>query len=92
MLRTGRYKLLVRGTLEDGMLFDLEKDPWELENRFRNPAYREVLEQLKEYLVNTMLFGASGKNHCDPSAPRTVEQSVMDGRAGRLKAFIRKRW
>ncbi len=92
MLRTDRYKLLVRGTLEDGMLFDLVKDPWELENRFHDPAYQEILARLKEYLVNTMLFGGTGKNHCDLNAPRTVEPAVTDARADRLKAFLRERW
>lgn len=92
MIRSDRYKLLVRGSLEDGMLFDLEKDPWEQENRFHDPAYGEILAWLKEQLIETMLFSGTGKNHCDLDAPRTVERSVTDARAQQLKAFIREQW
>lgn len=92
MLRTARWKLQVRGTLEDGMLFDLEQDPWEMENRFHDPACREILAQLKAQLADTLLFQGAGKNHCNLSAPRLVPQEETDERAEGLKAFIRARW
>lgn len=51
MLRTKRYKLLVQGSMENTMLFDLEKDPEELENVAEDPAYGEILAGLQRRLA-----------------------------------------
>jgi len=46
MLRTDRYKLVVYHGHEPGELFDLEEDPHEFKNRWDDPAYRDVRNEL----------------------------------------------
>jgi len=54
MVRTRDHKLVmrIRGGNE---LYDLKSDPWELENRFGDPALREIQAALMEELVNWSL-------------------------------------
>lgn len=47
---TKRYKLIYSG-IDDPWLFDLEKDPDELENFFTKPAYRETVRELSNQLL-----------------------------------------
>ncbi len=50
-IRTERYKLAYwYREIEDWELYDLEKDPQEIRNVYRDPAYAEVVEQLKDEL------------------------------------------
>ena len=92
MIRDKRYKLLVRGTLDDGMLFDLQCDPFELDNMFHDPAYADVLSKMKARLTEKMLFSGAGKNHCDLSAPRAKSAEETAERADRVKRFVQSRW
>ena len=49
-VRTERYKLIHYPTMEDPYkweLFDLEKDPDEMKNLYRNPEHKELLAQMK---------------------------------------------
>ncbi|NDV61494.1 sulfatase [Puniceicoccales bacterium CK1056] len=48
-----RYKLVISPS-EKPWLFDLEKDPDELINFYRNPDYKEIGERLKNSLVTQM--------------------------------------
>lgn len=92
MIRDRRYKLLIRGSLEDGMLFDLQKDPFELHNVFFDPTYAEILVLMKARLIDRMLFSAAGKNHQDLSAPQTENAEKTRRRAKEVKSFIRRQW
>jgi len=47
---TDRYKL-VYSTADDPWLFDLERDPDELINSFRDPAHRDVIRELSRQLA-----------------------------------------
>ncbi len=49
-LRTERYKLIYFNKIDQWELFDLQKDPRELNNVYENPAYRTTLNRLKEEL------------------------------------------
>lgn len=89
MIRTEKYKLLVRGTLSDGMLFDLTKDPYEKENVFHNPAYADALNEMKGHLIQTMLFTGTGKLHCDHDAAQTIPQETLDQRRNFVHNFVK---
>jgi len=54
MCRTDRFKY-VRRLYEQDELYDLEKDPGELHNCIDDPAYAQVLAQLKERLLTFYL-------------------------------------
>ena len=50
-IRTERYKLIYFNKLDQWELFDLQKDPHELNNVYSDPAYAETVRQLKEQLA-----------------------------------------
>jgi len=47
-IRTDRYKLIYFNKLDQWELYDLEKDPLEMQNVYGDPAYRKTVEQLKK--------------------------------------------
>lgn len=51
MVRTDRYKLVVYPFAEKVMLFDLKKDPEELNDVSESPSYRAILEDMKKRLT-----------------------------------------
>lgn len=54
-VRTPRYKLIHFYKINEWELFDLEKDPQELQSVYADPGYREVLENLKDELARLRL-------------------------------------
>jgi arylsulfatase A-like enzyme len=46
-VRTGRYKLIYFNELKEWELYDLQKDPHELHSVYDDPAYADVVEQMK---------------------------------------------
>lgn len=92
MIRTEDYKLLLRGTLADGMLFDLKKDPYELVNRFHDPDYAQVLREMELRLIDKMLFTGTGKLHCDRSAVQSVPAEILQRNYEVTRSFIRGCW
>ncbi len=50
-IRTDRYKLIYVYNYGDWELYDLQRDPHEVDNVYADPGYAEVVEQLKEQLV-----------------------------------------
>ncbi|MDM1293966.1 sulfatase [Sphingobacterium sp. N143] len=54
-VRDDRYKLIrYYKRVENWELFDLEKDPNELHNVYKDPSYRSVVNMMKKKLVNQM--------------------------------------
>ena len=51
MCRTKAHKY-IRRHYENNELYDLEKDPWELNNVVNDPEYTEVINDLKERMLN----------------------------------------
>lgn len=92
MLRTDRFKLLVRGSLENAMLFDLEKDPAELQNVADDPAYRDTLTELQNKLAHFVMFDSLGKVYRHRAAPQLRRQADLDDQSARMKDFIRSQW
>ena len=51
-IRTEKYKLIrFYGPHNDWELFDLTKDPTEMENLYANPSYKKIKEDLQKQLV-----------------------------------------
>lgn len=92
MLRTERYKLLVQGTMENAMLFDLEKDPEELENVAGKTEYADILSEMQRRLADFVLFHSFGKVYRNRQEPQLRKQEELDAQAERMKKFIRERW
>jgi len=47
-VRTDRYKLIYFYTIDEWELFDLEQDPYELNNVYDAPAYADIVSELKK--------------------------------------------
>lgn len=91
MVRSGKYKLLVQGSLENGMFFDLENDPLELKNEFHNPGYAQEIDRHRQALYRWLLFDSTGKTYCDRNAPQRNEQKALEQRSEKLLRFVEER-
>lgn len=91
MIRTKRYKLIVHGSFESSMFFDLEKDPYELKNVANSAEYQEEFDRHKNYLIEHMLFQYGGRNHCDNSAPQLKDSDKLAEKSRRVKEYVAKR-
>ena len=80
MIRSERYKLLYLADSAARQLFDLERDPLELHNRYDDPAYTEIRAKLEAELLRTVLFDNRPPVHRDPAAPVITGDNVRDPR------------
>lgn len=92
MIKRKDCKLLLKGSFQNAMFYDLEKDPNELVNQIDNPKYQETIQQLKQDLADFILFHATGNVYHDKAAPQIKEQKQLDNQMETIKDFIRKRW
>lgn len=88
MIRTADFKLIVSGSFERSMFFDLRRDKTELSNEINNPEYAADIERLKQMLIDKLLFSGVSKNHMDRDAVQLKEQTALDATAATLKSFI----
>jgi arylsulfatase A-like enzyme len=89
MVCTHRYKLVVCDDGE-GELYDLEEQPLEVNNHFRDPAYREIREELNLRLTAHLVghsrvrsFGG-GRHPSDPDRDRCFAEIRRRIEAGEL--------
>jgi hypothetical protein len=62
MVRTKQHKLVMR--LAGGNeLYDLQRDPWELDNRWGDPALREVTLALQQMMIEWCLRTDTDRPH-----------------------------
>lgn len=52
--KTWRYVLNLYGEEEDE-LYNVKDDPWELENRIHDPAYRDIAQELQRELIDRVI-------------------------------------
>lgn len=90
MIRTKEYKLIVSGSLENAMFFDLKQDKNELHNQMNNPHYQEEIKRHQDLLIQKLLFAGGSKNHVDHTAPQLKVQTELDEKTAAMKAFIAK--
>ena len=73
MVRSHTRKLILCRNDAQSVFFDLEKDPYELENLYEDPGYAGEIAAFKERLMHWMLFECPAVVHLDADAP------VIDG-------------
>ena len=73
-VRSDRFKLLATGSLENIRLFDLEKDPLELQDRSQEKEFTSMIEDMKAFLCNSILFTKASKNRLEPRAKVVTKQ------------------
>ena len=91
MIRDERFKLILTGSLEQGLLFDLQKDPNELENLFEHPGYRAVRSLLTAKLSSYLLFSAQTPNCYNPNADVLINKETTDARSLKVRRLIKEK-
>ena len=56
MVRTEKYKLIVYPKIQELLLFDMVNDPLEMSDLSDDPAYAEILTEMKEKLTDQQLI------------------------------------
>lgn len=92
MVRSSKYKLLVNGSFDDRMFFDLERGPYELVNQIHNPIYKQMIREHQDDLIEKLLFRTPVTNHCDRAAPEIVESSLLESRYKRIRDMISQKF
>jgi hypothetical protein len=94
MVRSRQHKLLLCREPQHSQLFDLEQDPFELHNRFADPAYATVVATLQAALTQWALFDRPSAAHLDRDAPTIAGHNVPqpgDGHAAEAIRYFRRR-
>ena len=93
MVRTPTHKLLLCRDEDPSQFFDLARDPLELENRIADPAYAELIAELREALLTWALFDARTPTYLDEDAPVIKGDNVPardDGHIAAQTVYFRK--
>jgi len=69
MVRTPDAKLLLCRDSRQSLFFDLQADPFELNNLIDDPAYQGLIHELQAELLRWAVFDAPSRAHLDPVAP-----------------------
>ncbi|MCL2512638.1 MAG: sulfatase-like hydrolase/transferase [Oscillospiraceae bacterium] len=85
MVRTKTHKLLISGDAADLRLFDLANDPHELQNIAPDPANDALIGEMKEMLMNELVFRRGLYAHSNAKAPVTNGRTPEDTCAERKK-------
>lgn len=91
MVRSSRYKLLVHGSLDDAMFFDLLTDPTEEHNRIHDAALQTEISAHWDFLIQKMLFSDVSRNHCDCNAPQLKNPNELALERKELQAFVQNK-
>lgn len=88
MIRSRAAKLIVNGSFDEMMFFDLADDPTEQKNLIDHPDYQTEIKRHKQELIEKLLFSSTSKTHVDRTALQRMEQSELNRKADELKSFI----
>ena len=89
MVRTDRYKLVLCDD-GDGELYDLQEQPLEVHNHFRDPSFRDIKEDLSGRLAahlvghNRVRSFGGGRHPSDPDRDRCFAEIRRQIEAGEL--------
>jgi hypothetical protein len=76
MVRSHTHKLLWCKNPDQSQFFDLQEDPFELDNRIHDPTTKAQITEMKNALVQWMLFDAPSCVHLDENAPTINQPNV----------------
>lgn len=76
MIRSHTHKLLWCKDANQSQFFDLQDDPFELHNRITDPKSQQQITDMKNALVQWMLFDAPSCVHLDEHAPVINQPNV----------------
>jgi hypothetical protein len=88
MARTRTRKLLLCRDDAHSQFLDLQADPPETRNRFRDPACQGEIAELTEALLRWVLFDEPCRTHLDDHAPIVAGENVPDRGDGHVEEGI----
>jgi hypothetical protein len=94
MLRSRTHKLIYGHNRKQRLFFDLEKDPYELDNLYDSPQYREEVQSFILKLSDVMLFEALPPSYLDVGAPSVLseeDRTQADARHQAAEQWFRSR-
>jgi arylsulfatase A-like enzyme len=94
MVRSRTHKLLLARDEAESAFFDLERDPFEYDNRLDDPAYQAEIAVFREALLRWALFDTPSPTHLDEDAPIIAGDNVPrpgDGHKEASAAYFRAR-
>lgn len=87
LVRDDRYKLLYC-QYSQSLMFDLEKDPYELDNLFDKPEYRDEQIRLMNALGKWMLFDTPRPLNMNEDAKLCKAENVRSARTGHREGML----
>jgi arylsulfatase len=89
-IRTKQYKLILNHEDESkSLFFDLEKDPYEFENRVTDPGYTSIINKLKKKAADWEEGLIMGESYLAENAPIIDTRNARKGTAEERKPVIR---
>lgn len=92
MVRSKNYKLILTQNPSQSLFFDLEADPLELDNRYKDPAFQNHIEAMKQALADWVLFKEPSLTYSDERARVIAGPNVTkagDPRRSKAEAYFR---
>jgi arylsulfatase len=93
MARSRTHKLIDPGTGHDLLFFDLEADPFEMNNAYGKPEYRDEIAAIEKALAGWRSKDARPKQHQDLAAPQIDQPNVpadLSHRDAAIKYYQKK--
>ena len=78
MVRSHTRKLLLCDRDERSLYFDLEADPYEMNNLYGDPVYKEEIDEFRAALMRWALFDSPSRMHIDEQAATIQAGNVPD--------------
>jgi arylsulfatase A-like enzyme len=94
MVRSKTHKLLLCRNDAQSLFFDLESDPFELDNRYGDPSSSGMILEMKSALAQWALFDAPSPVHLDEDAPILTTENAQhfdSGHRDGIYAYFEKR-
>ncbi|MCL2013366.1 MAG: sulfatase-like hydrolase/transferase [Oscillospiraceae bacterium] len=90
MVRSQTHKLLINGSMENIMFFDIKNDPFELKDISGIPENETMINQFKEILFERFLFSPL-TSHKNLNACTRPHRKYKTGEAEEMKRYIKER-
>jgi arylsulfatase A-like enzyme len=94
MARTRTRKLILTSSGKNSLLFDLEKDPFELKNRYDDPDYQDDVRELTEAVAAWRPLEDLPETYLDEKAPVIKQPNVPprgDGHRDEMQAYFKEK-
>lgn len=95
MARTATHKLMMATDRKHALFYDLEKDPFEIENRVEDPAYRHDVQRLTRAIEEWRPLDTPREAWLDEGAPLIAQPNVPSrdlAHRAKIIAYYAEQW